>query len=131
MRQAQRLSTPDLQVEAADMLRSLFPEGLEPLAMQNLPARGTEGVRFATFGPRAKALGMQFTDIIVAVNGWRVRTANQYISVTRFSNDDLLTLTVWRDGKYRELRLKVPERSFGTRFTDHRGEPPVPQPATP
>jgi hypothetical protein len=125
MRQALRRSNPDLQTEANDLLRPLFPGGLEPLAKHNLPVWPNEGVGFATFGARALALGMQRTDIIVAVNGWRVRAANQYIAVTRFSNDDMLNLTVWRDGKYQELRVRVPERSFGTRFKDHRGEPPA------
>ena len=125
MRQALRTDNTDLETEANEMLRPLFPAGLEPLARQNLPARATEGVGFATFGPRPRALGMQTTDIIVAVNGWRVRSADQYIAVTRFSHDDVMTLTIWRDAKYQEVRIRVPERSFGTRFKDHRGDPPV------
>ena len=77
MRQAQRTDNTDFETEASELLRPLFPAGLEPLAMQNLPPRATEGVIFATFGPRPRALGMQSTDVIMAVNGWRVRSADQ------------------------------------------------------
>ncbi len=121
MRQALRTSNAGLQAKASEMLRPLFPGGLEPLAGHSLPVTPGDGVAFATFGPRPTALGMQITDIIVGVNGWRVRSANQYIAVTRFRNDDAMTLTVWRDRRYQELTLRVPERSFGTRFKDHRG----------
>ena len=72
------------------------------------------------------ALGVQFRDIIVSVDGWRVRSASQYAAVTRFQQDDLMAFTVWRDGRYQDLQVRVPERIFGTRFKDHRGPPLAP-----
>jgi tetratricopeptide (TPR) repeat protein len=129
MRQAKRTSNPDLQVEASDLLRSVFPSGLEPLVKRNLPPVASDGVGFATFGPRPLGLGLQSTDIIVGVDGWRVHDASQYAAVTRFQHDDLMALTIWRDGRYQDLQVRVPERVFGTRFKDHRGPPPALRPA--
>jgi hypothetical protein len=123
VRQSLRTSNPNLQTEASELLRPLFPGGLEPMAKHNLPAVPSDGVAFTTFGPRPHALGMRFTDIIVGIDGWRVRTAAQYLAVTRFRHDDMMALTVWRDGRYQDLRVRVPERSFGTRFADHRAAP--------
>ena len=129
MRQAKSTSNPELQAEANDLLRSVFPNGLEPLVARNLAPVPSDGAAFATFGPRPLALGMEFSDIIVSVNGWRVRSATQFAAVTRFQHDDLMALTVWRAGRYQDLQVRVPERMFGTRFKDHRGRPPARQPA--
>ena len=120
MRQSRRRSDPALQEEASQLLQRIYPAGLEPLAKHNLEPVAAIGVTFHTFGPRAAAAGLQRTDIIVAVDGWRVRDTAQYLAATRFSHDDLMKLLVWRDGRYQDLSVRVPERSMGTRFKEYR-----------
>ena len=120
MRESKRRSDPALQEEASEMLREIYPSGVEPLVRHNLEAVAATGVTFHTFGPRAAAAGLQKTDVIVGVDGWRVRNTSQYLAATRFSNDDVMKLLVWRAGRYQDLTLRVPERSMGTRFKDHR-----------
>jgi S1-C subfamily serine protease len=78
------------------------------------------GVTFHTFGDRAAAAGLRRTDVIVAVDGWRVRNVSQYLAASRFVHDEKMTFLVWRDGRYQDLSARVPERSMGTRLKDYR-----------
>jgi S1-C subfamily serine protease len=91
--------------------------------MHALDATPADGVALGTFGRRAAVAGLKRTDIIVGVDGWRVRTADQLRVVSRLKFDDLITFTVWRDGAYKQVHARVPERWLGTRFVDHRGKP--------
>jgi S1-C subfamily serine protease len=60
------------------------------------------------------------TDIIVGVDEWRVRTWWQFSLLSLLRHDDAIVLTVWRDGKYRQLRTKIPERFLGAVLRDYR-----------
>jgi hypothetical protein len=119
MRKAERTRNPSLHAEAGELLRAVFPSGPEPLAIHALDPTPRDGIAFATFGPRAEVAGLKATDIIVGVDQWRVRNNRQYVAATRFQFGDVMTLTVWRDRRYQQIRARVPERWFGTRFQDY------------
>lgn len=109
--------TPDAVV--LELLRPVFPDGVQPLQRHALAPQPGDGVAFATWGPRATDTGIRPTDIIVGMDGWRVRNTDQYIVLSRLQFDDVMVLTVWRDGRYQDVRVRVPERWFGTRFMNH------------
>jgi S1-C subfamily serine protease len=76
-----------------------------------------------SFGPRAARIGLRPNDVIVAVDDWRVRTPDQYMMASRLKFDEQMTFTVWRDGRFQQLRLHVPQRWFGSGFRRYAGPP--------
>jgi hypothetical protein len=63
--------------------------------------------------------GLRQTDIIVGVQGYRTPTATRY-TIVRELGDPQLTLIIWRDHAYRELKAAPPNRRFGVDFLDYR-----------
>jgi hypothetical protein len=120
MRRALATKDQQLQAKAAELLRDAYPQGPQPLVSHALPATAGDGVRFASYGPRAEALGFEPGDIIVGVDGWRVHDTAQYAVVLRFAYDETLTFTVFRHGRYQDLKITVPERWLGSRLNNVR-----------
>jgi hypothetical protein len=109
-----------LRAKAAELLRPSFPLGAEPLAVQALPVAVSDGVRFASFGERPAMLGFRPDDVIVGLDGWRVRDSAQYASAIKFSFDEQMTFTVFRTGRYEQVQARVPERWLGARLETFR-----------
>lgn len=120
MRQALRTGDTTLQAKAGELLRPVFPGGLEPVAMHALPVTPSDGIQVAPAGPRVMKTGLRPTDVIVGVDQWRVHDADQYQTVSRLAFDDTMTLTIWRNGHYEQLRAKVPQRWFGSTIHTYR-----------
>jgi len=118
MRRALATNDRALQTKAAEQMRDEYPLGPQPLVAHALPAAAGDGIRFKLFGTRLQSLGFEPGDIIVGVDGWRVHDVGQYQVAVRFSYDEMMAFTVFRKGRYQELRVRVPERWLGTRFTD-------------
>ncbi len=121
VRQGLRAGDKTLELKGWDNLRQTFPNGIERLAMHALDVTPVDGMAFHTFSRRAGATGLRPTDVVVGVDGWRVRTPGQYGVLARLSHDDAMALTVWRDGRYQQLRTRVPERWLGVQLRDHHG----------
>jgi hypothetical protein len=103
-------SQPDRLSAMAD-LQDVFPTGLEPLTLTALGAMPTDGVRFGPLGRRALRIGARPGDIVVGVDEWRVRTWQQYdVLMDLRPQQEAVTLTVYRNGRYQQLALRVPER---------------------
>jgi hypothetical protein len=125
MRHALRTDDASLAAKAGELLRPTFPSGIEPVVMHALPVAPTDGVQLAPFGPRAMKTGLRATDVVIGVDGWRVHDVMQYQTVSRLTFDDTMVFTVWRDGRYQQIKATVPERWFGTTF--HPYQPPPAQ----
>lgn len=125
LRKARHTGDASFAERAATLVGEVFPDGLEMVDSAWLPAPPTDGVAFATFSPRAARTGLQPTDIVVGVDGFRVRSTGQYHVATRSSFDARMTFTVWRDGRNQRVDVDVPQRLFGTGLGNH----PLPQPS--
>jgi S1-C subfamily serine protease len=111
MRSALRTGDQKLELAAMADLQPVFPRGLERLAMHALDPTPKDGVTYGPLSARARAFGVRQDDIVVGVDEWRVRTQPQYSVVLDLRpNQDAVTLTVFRDGRYQQLALTMPER---------------------
>lgn len=95
-----------------------FPAGLEPVSTGD--AAPADGVRFTTFGQRAERAGLRATDILVGIDGYRVRSDRQLAVVIRLAFDAEMTFTVWRDGGYVTFAATLPQRWLGITTADYR-----------
>jgi hypothetical protein len=81
----------------------VFPGGVTSVSLPTLrdaPVSGLEVIGVKTIGER---YGMRQDDIIVAVDGVRVNSLDQYHAAKTMSLDPTMRLIVWRDLKYREV----------------------------
>ncbi len=95
-----------------------FPSGFE--AVPSTGAAPVDGVAFTNFGARAAKAGLRKTDIIVGVDGVRVRSEAQFDVLMRASHDAAMQFTVWRDGNYATVKGTLPQRWLGTGYRTHR-----------
>ena len=102
-------------------VRAVFPHGLEPVPAPE--ALGTEvprdGAHVMGHSQTLLAAGLRAGDVVVGLDGWRIRTAEQYGTARRFSRDDEMTFTFWRGGSYQQVKVPVKERWLGVTFVDH------------
>lgn len=123
-RRARRAGDTAERDRAVTLLRRRFPRGLEEVpAGQAAP---TDGIRFRTFGRRAERAGLRPDDVIVGIDGHRVRSPAQAFVLLRSATEAAATFTVWREGRYQTVVATLGQREFGVVPTTYR-----PAPATP
>jgi hypothetical protein len=96
--------------------RELFPRGLEKVEGLG-SAAPTDGAYVNGHSEVLLAAGLRAGDVIVGLDGWRIRAAGQYEAVVRFDRRDDMTFTVWRGG-YRQIRATVKDRWLGVTLVD-------------
>jgi hypothetical protein len=124
VRQARRTGDAAWAKRAADAVPKIFPKGVETAEIGWLPAPPDDGLTFRTFGRRAARTGLRPTDIIVAVDGYRVHSVAQYQILAHGSFEPQMRFVVWRDARYQEIGAIVPQRFFGVTFANHPATQP-------
>jgi len=120
VRQARRTKNAQYEERAKSLLLpKLFPNGLEPGTLADFKISPRDGLAFRRFAARAERIGLREHDVLVSIDGIRMRNIKQYYVVTRLSHDDHMTLVVWRDGRYQQLQVVVPQRYFSVVFYDY------------
>jgi tetratricopeptide (TPR) repeat protein len=110
---------PSYERSLAQETRDLFPRGLEMVTLASLTGPPIDGATFTEETPSLRRNGMQKGDVVVALDGWRVRTLQQYYAIRSFDDDPDLRLIIWRDGKYAEVAARRMYRSFGAEMSDY------------
>jgi hypothetical protein len=86
---------------------------LDPSTLTN-PPQG--GVLVDDPMPRARLLGLEENDVIVGLDGWRVRRTMDYTVVREFDWRPDITLHVWRRGRYFDVTGRGPSRMLGFQY---------------
>jgi tetratricopeptide (TPR) repeat protein len=126
-RMARVLGDKDYEPRFQGQLTKIFPRGLEPLPaeMEQAPGAPNDGVLIDGDSGTLKRAGLRGGDIIVGLDGWRVRSLEQYDAIRelrpRTSGARDGKLRVWRQAGYldaetdsRRRRLYVKVRTLGT-----------------
>ena len=95
-----------------DAARSTFPRGLEPVTLESLSGPLNDGVVVLKSNARLRRAGIRGGEIIVAFDGWRVRTQAQYAAIREFDDSPDVRWIVWQGSKYIEVKLRSPDRYF-------------------
>jgi tetratricopeptide (TPR) repeat protein len=103
--------------ESEAAIKSRFPTGLVKVSLSDFaqaPGMG-DGLYI---GPndmteKLRRFGMRPGDLIVALDGYRIRDGRQYLCVRSFSDEPDMTVIVWRGGKYVEVKGLFERRRFG------------------
>jgi hypothetical protein len=101
--------------------RAVFPDGLEGVGGPETlgAAAPTDGAHVMRHSRDLLAAGLRTGDVVVGLDGFRIRTAEQYGAVRRFSRQEAMRFTFWRGGAYHQVEATVPDRWLGVGFVDH------------
>jgi hypothetical protein len=103
-----------------EQTKDILPKGLERADLASQTAPPTDGVQFTEETPTLRRNRLHKGDVVVAVDGWRVRTQEQYYVVRDFDTNPDFRLILWRGNKYEEVAARCLYRRFGTDLATYR-----------
>jgi tetratricopeptide (TPR) repeat protein len=119
LRQMARTNDQRFAKEVEKRIKTLFPNGMEKVAVQDLHGPPKDGVLVMEENDLLKAAGLKKGDVIVAVYGVRVHHMRQYAYGRELKQTPELELIVWRGDGYREFKPNPPHHRFGVDFRDY------------
>lgn len=102
--------TPEYAHAAEALQASIFPNGMEPAQLQTFSGPPHDGVLIRTSSPLVHAAGLKVGDVIVAIEGARVRSLPQYSFLRDRDPNSKMTLIVWNGAAYAEVPVDAPKR---------------------
>jgi tetratricopeptide (TPR) repeat protein len=95
-------------------LAKTFPQGLQHVELKDVSGPPTDGVFVNGHSDETMKQGIWAGDVIVGLDGWRVRTTEQYWAVNNFTPDEVedMTFLLWKAGAYREIKAKFRDRAL-------------------
>jgi hypothetical protein len=103
-----------------ELTRKDFPQGLEHLEPHDFAGRPEDGVFVLKSWPYAERAGIKMGDIVVGLDGFRVRTRRQYMVVRSFSDSPEMTLLLFRHPGMREVKARSVSRHLGFDMRSHK-----------
>ncbi len=97
-----------------------FPGGLEKLDRSSLSGRPSDGVFILKIWPQAERAGLKAGDIIVGLDGYRIRTRRQYYLVRTFTDAPEVSLVVFRHPGYVDVKGRAAWRRLGFDMRSHK-----------
>ncbi len=107
---------PELQKR----LNIYFPKGMEKVSIIDFSTAPTDGAAINGQNNQVRAAGLRRGDVIVAVGGVRTRSYAQYSYIRDIQPSGELTLIVWQNNGYHEIKASPPNRRFGVSLGDYR-----------
>ncbi len=103
------------------MVARLFKDGLPPAALADFKEAPAGGAEITSESDGTRAHGLRPGDVIVALDGVRVDTEEQYMFVRALKEDnEPLQLIVWDGVGYRAITASLPKRRFECEMKTHR-----------
>jgi hypothetical protein len=96
--------------EARDLGAKFFPRGIEQVSATGLSGAPDAGLRIGTTGVLGEQAGLKVGDVLVGVDGTRIRDRKQYVVMKYQSWKPEMRFLVWRDGKYVEVPTTLRHR---------------------
>jgi tetratricopeptide (TPR) repeat protein len=119
MRRERRAPGEGYLEPARATLRKRFPQGLERVDLRDFLAAPRKGVEILEWSLKLSSLGLDKGDVIVALDGYRTASYEQYRIVRDLSDDPQFCLVVWHGDRYVEAIGSFPRRSFGVTLRDY------------
>jgi hypothetical protein len=115
IRYEHRVGDGRFRAEAAAALGRVFPSGLERVSLAEMSAPPGPGDRLTISGrfARSTRFGLLKGDVVVALNGYRLRDDPQYQTLWTFDDRPEATAIVWRRGHYVEIQGRLPRLVYG------------------
>jgi hypothetical protein len=106
-----------------DALARALPSGLEPLDRSALPAPPADGVVVRGANDNTKRFGMAFGNVIVGVDGFRVRDLRSHRVAVALDKSPRMVLVVWRGKSYDDVEVDLWDRQLRVELADLAAKP--------
>jgi tetratricopeptide (TPR) repeat protein len=106
-----------------DALARALPSGLESLDRATLPRPPVDGVVVRSANDNTKRFGMAYGNVIVGVDGFRVRDRHAYQVLVALSQSPRMTLVVWRGSSYDDVEVDLWDRQLRVELADQAAKP--------
>jgi hypothetical protein len=103
------------------MAGSIFPTGMTKVTFADFKAAPSDGTMLTSTSEASEAVGLRAGDVIVALDGYLVRSENQYLFVRGLTEDPKMQIIVWNSQGYREIAVSAPQRRFGVGLKTYQG----------
>jgi hypothetical protein len=97
-----RLDSKRYGARIAEAMARLFPAGVQKVALADFTGR-PDGARLAGQTTQVAAWGLKGGDVVVALDGYRLRNHDQYGAIKGWSDDPRMRLIVFDGERYREV----------------------------
>ena len=106
--------------ELQKRIPKLFPKGMEKVSLGDFHDEPNDGVLIQGKSDLLRAAGLKPGNVIVAIDGVRVHTFEQYCYVRESQDTPELDLIVWQGTAYHEIKSSPPNHRFGVEFGDYK-----------
>lgn len=106
--------------ELQQRIPKLFPKGIEKVSLSDFQQPPRDGILIEGQNDVLQSYGLRQGDVIVAVNGTRTQTMNQYTYVRDSLTVPEMDLIVWQGSAYHTVRASPPNHRFGVDFGDYK-----------
>jgi hypothetical protein len=106
--------------EVLELTREIFPAGMTRITAGAPAAAPQDGVVVRTTGVIGAAEGLKVNDVIIGIDGVRVRNVAQYRAVRGASAQDTMKLTVWRGDRHMEVSARLRYRWIVNSIETHQ-----------
>jgi thioredoxin-like negative regulator of GroEL len=101
-------------------LDRLRPKNLLPASLADFKEPPRIGARFTSTTHSMQKYGLKYGDVIVALNGFRIRTARDYTALRDTQIKPELKLIVWDGTNYREVQPDLKDNRFGAYIENYK-----------
>jgi tetratricopeptide (TPR) repeat protein len=104
--------------------KEYFPKGLEPVKLADMAQAPppTDGVQLLEGGYFLTHNGLDKGDVVVGINGQRVRNLSQYSLLLDLPRKVEYDILYWHNGQYGEGKMYLPDRRFNVDASTYRGK---------
>jgi hypothetical protein len=99
---------------------AIFPDGVKKVTLSSFNGPPKSGAILIGESSYTKQYGIQPNYVIVALDGVAVNSNVQYQYVRSLTDDPNMTLILWDGTQYKELKVNLPNRRFGTGLGDYK-----------
>jgi hypothetical protein len=126
-RQARVRGKTEYEARLRDALALAMPDGLESFDQSTLPARPEDGVVVKKENDLTKKFGLKYGNVIVGLDGFRVRDWRQYEAVRDLDLSPKMKIVAWRGASYDDVAAEIWDRQFRVDMEDlkPRVSPPM------
>ncbi len=104
------------------VVAKVLPKGLEKIEDEKLRGPPMTGVIIKQESPESRKAGLEPTDVIVGIRGYKVGNFEAYKAVCDMDPQTPFVLNVWRDGRYCQIKAAPPNNRFGVEMGDYVAE---------
>jgi tetratricopeptide (TPR) repeat protein len=114
------LSQKMYEVSLEKLSADIFPNGIDFVTLADFEEAPHDGVLINSSSSYLQKTNLKVGDVIVALDGYRIRTDRQYSCARSMTQNPNMDFIVWRKGEYAEIKAFVKDRYLDVSMSNYR-----------